>query len=74
MVSFRLASQHEENTRVFNTPLLLPSAAAGRLCIALPGPDMPAVIFFVHCSGPALIKIVPKKAEEAQLNTCLETQ
>ena len=53
MVSFRLASQHKANTYVFNTHLLVALAATGSHCITLPGPDMPAAIFFVHCSGQA---------------------
>ncbi len=53
MFSFRVAPQHEANTRVFNAHLLLAFAATDRHCITLPDPDMPAVIFFELCSGPA---------------------
>ena len=46
MVSFRAASQHEANTFVFNTHRLLALAATGRHYITLPGPNMPAAVFF----------------------------
>jgi hypothetical protein len=41
----RLASQHETNTCVFDTYLLLAVHARGRHCTTLSGPDMPAAIF-----------------------------